>query len=170
MRRVQSIGLLSFVGLACAGLWAALSFGVAQPIHAQGASSKSGAVLSEGVLRRAGVKVVVPEFPAESVRANQSGVAVAKIDLNQRGELVHIDILQAPSKLIAEAVRTAVLQWKFSPVSSGGEPIAVSGKLTYYFLIQNRKPIVLDPMQAGFVGRQNTNITTSPSCKDRQGR
>ncbi len=94
----------------------------------------------ETSLRRLAVTSVAPEYPASSLEAGASGIAVADVIAAQTGVVQSVEILEAPDQAIADAVRAALTRWKFP---AGSFPI--HGKLTFYFRIEKGKGRVLDP-------------------------
>lgn len=83
----------------------------------------------------------MPEYPEESIRQRSKGVAVAEIVYDETGVVIYAEVLQAPDKLIGDAVSSAVRQWKFEPArarSERGPFIKIQGKLTFYFVINDR--------------------------------
>jgi len=107
----------------------------------------------ERFLRMKATKVIRPDYPEDAIRAHKTGVAVAQIWLNQGGGVSKVEVLEAPCESIANSLRRAVTQWRFEAFTdNNGQPIVVSGKLTFYFQITNGKGTVLDPADTGYVG------------------
>jgi TonB family protein len=122
-------------------------------LHSQGVRTRK---ISESGLRRLANRVVLPEFPRDAIRARKTGVAVAVLDIDERGAVIKIETLEAPSPSIGAALSRALLQWSFTPPVSEGVPMKMHGKLTFYFLFQHGKPVVLSPDEAPFVGCQGS--------------
>ena len=88
----------------------------------------------------------LPEYPAEARRAGATGVAVAKIRVDESGVLRSVQILQVPHASIAEATTAALTNWVFNLNSANTEqPECHSGKITFYFVIEDGEPHVRDP-------------------------
>jgi len=94
------------------------------------------------------VKVVLPEYPLDAIKKHQTGVAVALVYTDDKLNVSRVDILQAPSPVIANAVRDAVSKWKFRAMSSATARQKLIGKLTFYFLRYKGKYQVLNPQEA----------------------
>lgn len=97
--------------------------------------------IAESSLRKAAKKLVMPEYPEESVRQRSKGVAVAEIVYDEAGVVIYVEVLEAPDKPIKDAVSSAVRQWRFEPAharSERGPLIKIQGKLTFYFVINDR--------------------------------
>ena len=91
-------------------------------------------------LRQMAVTSVTPEYPASSVKAGVSGIAVADVIAAATGIVQSIEVLEAPDQAIADAVRAALNQWKFSAFR-----YPMQAKLTFYFRIEQGKGRVLNP-------------------------
>jgi TonB family protein len=137
--------------------WAALSLSMllALPAFAQSSSVAAGATTSGAGLRSLAVSKIRPIYPHDALKESITGVAVAQIHLTVEGRVETVNILQAPSPSIGQAVKSAVIQWRFQPNngSNGEPPLLVSGKLVFYFEIRGGKGVVLFPEETGYVGR-----------------
>ena len=115
-------------------------------------SSLSGWTI-ERFLRGDAIKTVKPVFPPDALHNHVTGVAVVEIVVNERGRVSSTHMLEAPSVSVADAVTQAITLWQFKPFTqSNGMPALVTGKLTFYFEINDGKGLVLDPSEAGYVG------------------
>src|SRR5688572_18184094 len=86
--------------------------------------------VSEVAFRRLAIRKVMPGFPEEAIKAKAQGVAVARVRLDEKGEIHSLEILQAPHESIARATADAVKNWAFYFDSKKEEkPICISGKL-----------------------------------------
>jgi rhodanese-related sulfurtransferase len=92
-------------------------------------------------------KLVTPDYPQVSLGAGIHGVAVAQVRIAVDGHVNSVTILQAPDERIRTAVAQALAQWMFGPItlSDTKEPLEVTGKLTYYFVLAQGKGRVLSP-------------------------
>jgi rhodanese-related sulfurtransferase len=104
------------------------------------AAQAPAAKTAEMSLRRAAVTSVTPEYPASSVKAGVSGIAVADLIAAATGIVQSIEVLEAPDQAIADAVRAALNQWKFPAA-----PFPMQAKMTFYFRIEQGKGRVLNP-------------------------
>jgi TonB family protein len=119
-------------------------------MHAQ-SSPVVGRVSEEGIRRFATI-TVLPTFPDDALRAKESGVAVASIEVDVNGRISRLEVVEAPSPSIKASVTQAVQKWQFDPTYTGGRPTRLLGKLTFYFVIRGGKGLVLNPSEAGYVG------------------
>lgn len=133
------------LGVCCSLLF--LLWAVAPAAHAQrGVSVK----VDENSLRKIAVKRVMPGYPEESIKKGVKGVAVTELTVNSKGDVVGLEVLEAPDEMIKQAVAGAVNQWKFKPTASEGRPVSLKGKLTFYFVIDERGGArVQNPRQFG---------------------
>lgn len=102
------------------------------------AFSQSTLRVSESTLRKAAIKTVMPSFPEESRKHKKTGIAVAFLHIDEKGNVGKVDTLDAPDPLIKEAVVSAIKQWVFKPTHFRGEPVKVQGKLTFYYIIDGK--------------------------------
>ncbi len=101
-----------------------------------------------------------PIYPKDEVQNRKHGVCVVSIILDANGRVTSVQALETPTISMFNSVAKAVAQWTFKPFKSqDGEPILMSGRLTFYFEIKNGKGLVLDPKDAGYVGTYPVNKT-----------
>jgi TonB family protein len=99
----------------------------------------------EDTLRDHAIKQILPAFPPEAANANISGVAVAKVRINENGKLTSVDVVEAPHPSIAQATAEAIKQWEFKFYENSSTPECFNGKLTFYFVIEDGKAFVREP-------------------------
>ena len=110
-------------------------------------SSPHSVRMGEGVLRMKATTVVRPAFPDVSLKKEVTGVVVAGIEIDEKGDVESVTILQSPSKEIGSAVKKALERWRFSPTTIKRKPVRVTGKLTFYYEIENGVGLVLSPQE-----------------------
>jgi len=103
--------------------------------------------VSEISLRKLATKTVLPDFPEEAKKRGAKGVAVAQLEVDEKGDVAQVEVLEAPDPLIKKAVADATKQWKFKPSASSGEPVRIQGKLTFYYVIDRNEARVENPRQ-----------------------
>lgn len=112
---------------------------------------------SELVLRNSVTVAPKPEFPSDTLKHNVSGIAVAEILVSPEGEVTKIRVVDAPDALVAKSVTAALLRWHFMlPKEAGGA--SWSGLISFYFVISNGRGLVLNPDEAGYVGRMSHSL------------
>ena len=128
--------------LGWAVLWGTLLAG-ASAGAIDGAAAK--ARVPEAVVRKLATKAVMPEYPESSVRAKTQGVAVVAVSIDENGKLRSVDLVEAPDEATGNAVVKAVQQWEFQRALTEGNPVAVLGKITFYFIQEHGRPRVENP-------------------------
>jgi len=91
---------------------------------------------------------VMPVYPEESRRKRVQGPAVVEFVIGTDGRLSSKpQIVVAPDQAIGDAVIDAVSQWTFNRLVRGQPPrlVKVLGDLTFYFVLDNDKALVLNP-------------------------
>ncbi|MGH9341038.1 MAG: energy transducer TonB [Acidobacteriota bacterium] len=103
--------------------------------------------IGDEVLRKRATRAMKPQFPETSLRRKASGVAVAQVDISDTGEVNSVKVLQAPDPETAASMQAALKKWLFTPVTIDQKPLLMSGKVIFYFLIENGKGLVLSPAE-----------------------
>jgi TonB family protein len=88
--------------------------------------------LSGGILNGKAVSLPKPPYPPSARTAKVSGTVVVRILVDERGCVLSADAVSGHPLLRAAAVQAATLSC-FSPTRLRGEPVRVSGILTYNF-------------------------------------
>jgi TonB family protein len=105
------------------------------------------AIVPEGVLRNLAKKMVMPEYPAESIKQGIKGRAVAQVDIDKGGNLTQVKIVETPDPRIEQAVVKAIKKWKFGRALAGEDKksVRLRGKLTFYFVLDGGRARVENP-------------------------
>lgn len=111
--------------------------------------------ISESGLRGAAINVVMPVYPKESLKNKTAGVAVAQLQVTERGIVADVSVIEAPGEFAAKAVSEAVRQWVFQPIFVHGERVKVIAKLTFYFVADKNGGRVENPRT--FVRRKRSS-------------
>jgi TonB family protein len=101
--------------------------------------------VSEKTLRKMATFAVTPDYPKEAKKRKVQGVVVSQIEVDEKGDVNKVNVLEAPNPIIKKAVTEALAKWKFKTNTINGEPIRVVGKLTFYYVLANGKATVEDP-------------------------
>ena len=88
-----------------------------------------------GVLNGKAVAMPVPAYPDIARSARAQGSVEVRIMIDEGGNVIEAQAVSGHPLLRAAAV-TAAREAKFSPTRLSGEPVRVSGLLTYNFLVQ----------------------------------
>lgn len=91
--------------------------------------------ISGGVLNGKAVKKPSPKYPAEAMAAGAQGVVAVQITIDEEGNVLTATA-RSGHPLLQEAAVKAALKAKFSPTRLAGQPVKVSGLITYNFVLQ----------------------------------
>jgi TonB family protein len=119
-----------------------------------GAQDTKIALVSPAVLHALAESTPLPEYPILSRKTKRMGVAVIEVVVSPIGKVAKAEILEAPDRSIGSAVDTAVRLWTFHPFLAGGTPLAMKGRLVFYFRLVGGKPIVIDAVAENPASRE----------------
>lgn len=102
------------------------------PSRASSATEPGRAPISGGVLNGKAISLPAPEYPAIAKQAKASGTVVVQVTIDENGSVVFARAVSGHPLLQAAAV-AAARQAKFSPTLLMGEPVKVTGVITYHF-------------------------------------
>lgn len=102
---------------------------------ATGGQPPQRAPISGGVLNSKATSLPRPDYPAEARAARAAGTVVVQVTVDEYG---NVSAAKAVSGhlLLQQVSVNAALQAKFSPTFLMGEPVKVSGVITYNFVVQ----------------------------------
>ena len=89
--------------------------------------------ISAGVMNGKAKELPKPNYPAEARANGESGAVTIQIFTDENGKVVRAGALQGAPRL-QYAARDAACKAKFEPIILSGNPIKVSGLLTYNFV------------------------------------
>jgi protein TonB len=92
-------------------------------------------VVSGGTLNGKAISKPAPLYPADARAANVHGTVVVQVVIDEGGGVREAEAIGGPSLLRAAAVDAARLA-KFSPTRLSGQPVRVSGTITYNFMLE----------------------------------
>ena len=108
---------------------------------------------SERILRTMKISGDLPSFPSDAFRSCSFGVAVASVQLDPKGKVSSIQMLQSPAPSISKSISQTLSNWRFKPYFlKNGQQVVFSGLLTFYFEPKDGRPVVLNPNETGYVG------------------
>jgi TonB family protein len=88
--------------------------------------------ISGGVLNGKAISLPQPDYPAAAKAAGASGTVVVRIIIDEQGNVISAQAVSGPAPL-QQASINAALQAKFAPTLLVGEPVQVTGIITYTF-------------------------------------
>lgn len=93
---------------------------------------KRTAPISGGVLNGRAVSLPKPSYPAVARAARQTGTVTVQVTIDENGSVISARAVSGPPLLQASAVQAAYGA-KFSPTKLSGQPVKVTGVITYNF-------------------------------------
>jgi TonB family protein len=91
------------------------------------------APISGGILNGKAISLPPPEYPPLAERAKAEGTVIVQVVIDETGNVISANAVSGHPLLQAAAV-AAARQAKFAPTSLMGEPVKVTGMLTYNFV------------------------------------
>ena len=99
------------------------------------ASTNSQQPIRGGVLNGKAISLPKPAYPAEARRAGASGTVTVQITVDEQGDVISARAISGHPSLQDAAV-AAASRAKFSPTRLSGQPVKVTGMVTYNFVIE----------------------------------
>lgn len=91
--------------------------------------------ISGGMLNGKALSLPQPEYPAAAKAAGAAGTVVVRVTIDEQGNVISAQAVSGPAPL-QQASINAALQAKFAPTLLVGEPVQVTGVITYNFIRQ----------------------------------
>lgn len=79
----------------------------------------------------------IPVYPQIARRLGKEGKVVLRLTLNERGELINIEVIEGAPYGFTESAIEAVKKSKFSPAIKNGKPISCRAILPVRFVLKN---------------------------------
>jgi TonB family protein len=92
-------------------------------------------MISGGVLNGKAISKPSPAYPPIARAAHSSGSVVVQVKVDECGNVVSAKAISGPPLLQRAAVEAAYA-WRFTPTLLAGEPVKVTGTITFNFLLQ----------------------------------
>jgi TonB family protein len=93
------------------------------------------APVTGGILNGKAISKPMPSYPQEARNAGAQGTVTVKIVIDEEGNVISAEAVQGP-QLLREAAVNAAKQARFSPTLLSGQPVKVTGLVTYNFVLQ----------------------------------
>ncbi len=97
-----------------------------------GANKQSGTLISVGSLVGKAKQKISPTYPALARAARITGLVTVYVVVNEKGEVEAVQRADGPPQL-QQAATDAARRWKFNPTIVNGQPVRVSGFLSFNF-------------------------------------
>ncbi|HEX7176514.1 MAG TPA: TonB family protein, partial [Pyrinomonadaceae bacterium] len=91
--------------------------------------------VSGGILNGKAMTLPMPLYPEMARRAHKMGVVIVEVIVDVTGRVISAKAVEGPTMLQA-AAEAAARQARFSPTLLSGQPVRVSGQITYNFTIK----------------------------------
>jgi TonB family protein len=88
--------------------------------------------VSGGVLNGRAISLPQPVYPADAREANVSGAVTVQVTIDEEGKVILAKAVSG-HPLLQDAAVDAALKARFTPMQLAGQPVKVSGVLTYNF-------------------------------------
>jgi TonB family protein len=98
-------------------------------------NATKGRTISGGVLNGKAISKPQPPYPPIAKASRVQGTVVVQILVDESGRVVSATAVSGPP-LLQQAAAAAARQARFSPMVVSGQPVKVSGVLTYNFILQ----------------------------------
>ena len=110
-----------------------LKLGVTTVIGSEGSSASQRQMITGGVLNGRAISLPRPDYPPIARQAHASGTVVVQVTIGESGEVIAARAVAGHPLLQAASV-AAARGAKFSPTKLCGEPVKVTGVITYKFV------------------------------------
>jgi protein TonB len=90
--------------------------------------------VSGGVLNGSAVSLPPPSYPDAAKRSRVSGSVIVEVVIDEMGKVISAQAISGPMALREVAVQAA-LKARFSPTKLSGQPVKVSGTISYKFAL-----------------------------------
>jgi TonB family protein len=91
--------------------------------------------ISGGVLNSKAVSLPKPDYPTAAKSVGAQGRVVVELTIDEAGKVVKARAVSG-HPLLQKAAVAAALQARFSPTMLSGEPVSITGTISYTFLLQ----------------------------------
>jgi len=99
------------------------------------AGGAAGRVVSGGVLNGKLISKPEPEYPDAARAARAEGVVVVQVVVDEEGKVINASAVSG-HPLLQQAAVNAAMQARLSPTLLSGQPVKVSGTITYNFALR----------------------------------
>ncbi|MBZ0111620.1 MAG: M56 family metallopeptidase [Thermoanaerobaculia bacterium] len=82
-----------------------------------------------------------PQYTEEARRAELQGIVILSVVIDTEGDVTVQEVLKGLPMGLSENAVEAAAEWKFSPATLNGEPVAVYYNLTFNFRLRDAKPL-----------------------------
>ncbi|HEX8338611.1 MAG TPA: energy transducer TonB [Pyrinomonadaceae bacterium] len=87
-----------------------------------------------GIINGKAISKPAPAYPHAAKAAGVEGTVAVRVVVDEGGKVSSAEVLSGP-ELLREAATEAALRASFSPTRLSGQPVKVSGTITYNFVL-----------------------------------
>lgn len=98
------------------------------------ANKRSPIVVAGGIINEKAVSKPAPVYPPAAKAARVSGTVVVQVEVDEGGRVSKAEAVSGP-EMLREAAEDAAREARFSPTRLSGQPVRVSGVITYNFAL-----------------------------------
>jgi protein TonB len=98
-------------------------------------SGAPSAPVTGSVINGKAIRLPKPSYPDEAKRARVSGTVLVQLVIDERGKVLRACAVHGPA-LLMRAAEVAAYNAEFSPTRLNGQPVKVTGVITYNFVAQ----------------------------------
>ena len=92
-------------------------------------------IVAGGIINGKAISMPQPAYPQSAKDARVSGTVVVAVVVDESGRVESAEAVSGP-ELLRDAAVEAAHEARFSPTRLSGEPVKVSGTITYNFVLQ----------------------------------
>jgi protein TonB len=92
-------------------------------------------IVAGGILNGKAISKPQPVYPPAARAARVDGTVIVQVEVGEDGSVAKAEAVSGP-ELLREAAEDAALAARFSPTRLSGQPVRVSGVVTYNFVLQ----------------------------------
>ena len=98
------------------------------------ANKRTPVVVDGGIINGKAISKPLPVYPLDAKEARVSGTVVVQVEVDESGNVAKAEAVSGPV-MLREAAEDAARAARFSPTRLSGEPVKVSGVITYNFVL-----------------------------------
>lgn len=92
-------------------------------------------VVAGGIINGKAISKPPALYPPAAKAARVSGMVTVQVELDESGRVAKAEAVSGP-EMLREAAEDAAREAQFSPTRLSGEPVRVSGVITYHFVLK----------------------------------
>ncbi|MFZ0427337.1 MAG: M56 family metallopeptidase [Acidobacteriota bacterium] len=82
------------------------------------------------------IKQVSPVYPEEAKKEGVTGQVISKVQVNEQGKVVEVNVEQSPDERLSRAAVEALRQWEWEPLLKDGKAVSFVTSITINFALR----------------------------------